>query len=561
MVAVAYDRPHNTTRNPDWFNAPDSASIVPVFDDPDGDAETFLRLTGLFTMTQGEAAGHHFGDVMLPWQADAIRAMFHVKETFLMVGKGQGKSVMVSAIATAFVVRSHLLGINHRATVAVMASSVATASIVWSHIYEGILADPELAGEFRTDMKSRRLIHKASGIEIVILAPSLDQAVGRRPVLLIFDEMHELARASEAVKVCNQLRQGSRNWGRQARTITISTMPVDAPVGEFKRLLTYARNVRDGKLDDPDFLPILYEFPVLEREDLSPLDEDEWWRGVPSLRTEHQPGTMDASEFRDELRTATNAEDPEQMSMLLSQRLGIQSNLRADEAESILHAHWGKTERCSPELRTDEQTAIGIDIGGTNDPAAMAFVTKVGDILEVRCFQYITQAGYDRAPSYLRMTYDEAVEFGSMRITETVEEIEADIFEKALWFRNASPFNFLAGGDEHGGQAGFKLRFEQHVGAFNSVPQRDYIMGSALMALESKLLDGKVRHTHCPLLLANVENLKIIETDYNSRRLRKRDESIGSGKGFAKIDGIIASLCAVKLVLEHRAVNVACFVG
>ena len=34
-------------------------------------------------------------------------------------------------------------------------------------------------------------------------------------------------------------------------------MPITAPTGEFKRQLTYARAVRDGHVDDPDFLPLL----------------------------------------------------------------------------------------------------------------------------------------------------------------------------------------------------------------------------------------------------------------------------------------------------------------
>ena len=43
--------------------------------------------------------------------------------------------------------------------------------------------------------------------------------------------------------------------------IYLSTQSDEAPAGIFAQKLEYARGVRDGKIDDNKFLPVIYEFP------------------------------------------------------------------------------------------------------------------------------------------------------------------------------------------------------------------------------------------------------------------------------------------------------------
>ncbi len=554
---MSYIRPV-TPANPDWAHAPDAQSLVPVLDRDAVTAERFVTLCGKFTLTQGPAAGDRLEQHWLPWQRDALKASFQVRESLWVLGKGSGKSVSVGAFALGYVMLSSILGINTRGQVVIMAANIEGAKIVFNHILEAILADDELRPQFRSNAQSKSLTHVTSGIVIQIISCSMRNAVGRRPVLLILDELHEMAQLSDATAAINQLRQGGANWGRDFKVLAITTMSIEPPQGEFKRQLAYARSVRGGDIQDPDFLPLLYTFPLTERPDLDPLDPSEWWRGMPSLRTAEQPGTMDAAELERELRQAADADDQESFALTLSQRLGIERNDSAANAESILHLHFDKCPRLIPSGPYDF-TAVGIDAGGLDDPAAVCVARRPKTAqrrLELTVHQFLTQTGYDRAPDNLKETYDAAVKNKTLHIHETAEAMQTAMFDLV-----AQAGCDVVGGDEHG-QTGFAQALRDATGKrFEAVPQT-WVLGAALASLEARLLDGAISHSHCPLLLANVENLLVEELANGNRRLKKRDNRL-SGQGYAKIDGIISVINATALIDEHghRAFDAGRLIG
>ena len=277
-----------TTANPNWAYAEKAIDLVPVLSENSDLADKFTTLCGRFMMTQGDAAGSRLEDVILPWQEAAIKASFQVRETMWILGKGSGKTCTIAAFAIGYVMLSFIRETNHRGLVAILASSIPTAKICFDHIQHAILADNELRVQFKTNVQSRSITHIESGIMIQVLSCSMDAAVGRRPCLLVVDELHEVSRINGHKAVIDQLKYGGRNWGSEFKTVYISTMPPGKLEGEFKRLYEYGCRVRDGAIIDPDFLPLFYCFPIDQRPDLDPLDPDHWFLGMPSLRTEHQ---------------------------------------------------------------------------------------------------------------------------------------------------------------------------------------------------------------------------------------------------------------------------------
>lgn len=542
-------QPVDTTANPNWPYAEKAIDLVPQLHRDDETADLFVKYCGNFTLTQGAMAGRRLSECWLPWQKAALRSAFQVRETMLLTAKGSGKSTMIASFAIAYVMLSAKLGINHRGLVAILAPSIPAARIIFDHASQGILADDDLRPQFRTNVQNRSITHEFSGITIQILPVDMSAAVGRRPVLMIVDDLFEVAKIRDSIPVLNQLRQGGRNWGKNFKVINISTMSTSKPEGEFARVLDYARKVRDGQIDDENFLPLLFEFPIKERPDLDPLDPAQWWRGAPSLTTAHQSGTMDSDELQLELETAKKAEDAEQFGLVLSQRLGIEASSMIDGVENVIAHRWPDLPR-DIKPKANANLAIAIDVGGIDDPCAMAVMWKEPNHRRVyiEVDQYITRTGYDRANSSLRLVYDQAKANGTLEILETTDEIDDLIARRCRHFYDSSGMaNLIIGGDEHG-RTGFKTVFQQTTSLeFHSVPQ-NFLLGSALSTLEGWVIDGIVNVRPCPLLTDNARNLKVEEGANGARRLRKGDAAaVGRGR-YAKIDGIVAVLNGVHLL-------------
>jgi len=545
-----YSVPRNTNANPDWFNASCPEDMLPTFDH-DPEADLFVKLVGNYLLTQGTGvAGKMLSEVWLPWQRKFLHGFWRHRESFLMLQKGGSKSVMASGIAIAFTKYCHLRGINHRGLVCVMASSVSTAGIIWGHCLEAVLGDPDLRPEFKSNLQSRTLKHLPTGIEIVILAPSLEQATGRRPFLVIWDESHEASKLREYSAACHQLRAGAANAGTDSRILTISTMAVEEPVGEFKRVLEIARQVRDGKLQ-LDFFPAIFEMPnETQRPDIDPLDSKHWFFGAPSLRySPSDRGTMDAAEIQKEIDLAVATEDPKQLSMTLSQRLGIAAGLGAGSGAWLVAERWDALPQCGMSMLNPNamKPTLGADIGGLDDLAAVVLIYWVGNVLHVHSRQFATQTAYERAHPNTRQLYDRAMQAGELTVHATASDLESAIQRLASEVYSLYGSDLWCGGDQYG-LAGFAPRFKGATGLdFRAVRQSFNLLASK-NRIEGLAGDGAIAHEHLPLLAWNIANIRMDESG-GGIKLRKADAG-ASGQGQKKVDGLMALLGAIEL-LEH----------
>ena len=261
-------------------------------------------------------------------------------------------------------------------------------------------------------------------------------------------------------------------------------------------------------------------------------------------------GTMDAVELERELRTASQAQDSEGFIGLLSQRLGIEKDASLDNAETVLHGKWFDCPVSPNGIPNGVTSAVGLDAGGVDDPAALAAVYERQGVIHAQVVQYLTKTGYDRGSENLRGVYDLAIDNGSLRLFDTIEDLEAAMIDQCKSIRSANHGSTVLGGDEHG-RAGFKAKIVYEVGEFISVPQT-YILGAALNALEAYLIDNRLHRGACPLLDDNVRNLMVEDLENGNRRVRKRDNRL-SGGGYHKVDGIVAILNAMHLFSNKAA--------
>ena len=547
-----------TTSNPNWKRARDPSGLIP--DLPKSEkAKDMLMLVGLFMLTQGERSGERFSDAMLPWQRKFIECMFAdgVREVGLKCGKGSGKTVLLSAIALALVMYYTREGKHNRASIILLAANVDSAGIAWRHILEAIDADPHLKDQFHLHQAKRELTHKESKIQIKVTPPTLSAAAGRRVVGLLVDEVHVAALENrDFTTVVDQLRRGAGNFGDDFLHLSITTAPPARADGYYTQWLARMRAVRDGKVTDDSILPVLFEMPHDDPR-IDPENPDEWWRGMPSLRTQSQPlGTMDIKQLQRELDEAVRDAEitgGDSLQMMLSQRLGIEPDDRKGGGTTPLAEYWPKAAIDVVHLSSGEiTTAVGIDPSpGLSDPFAVIRVVKSKDMYYVDSRQFLTQDAFDKAPERIMLVYQAAINVGELRLHDTSDEVQRQAL--AYISKQGNGLADLRGGDA-AGLTGFKERFEATCGEYVAVEQGWKLIGS-FETTQALVQSGRMKHLNRPLLNENVRNIQL-----KNNRFDKRDASSG-GIGWSKIDGAMALFSAVHLLETQPRFDVAAMIG
>ena len=129
-----------------------------------------------------------------------------------------------------------------------------------------------------------------------------NSAAGKKATVILVDEVWLFGKKSGAESMFREAKGGlaSRPEGC---VIYLSTMSDDVPCGVFKNLLGYARDVRDGIIEDKEFLPMLYEFPEEVIESGGHLDPKNFYITNPNLGASVSPTYLEA-----ELRKASQSQ-------------------------------------------------------------------------------------------------------------------------------------------------------------------------------------------------------------------------------------------------------------
>src|SRR5690606_14815236 len=106
----------------------------------------------------------------------------------------------------------------------------------------------------------RTITDRTNRATLKVVAADSATVAGKKAIGVFVDELHEFGKHRAAAAMLTEATGGlaSRPEGFVFYCTTQSDAP---PAGVFKAKLEYARQVRDGKIVDKKFLPVIYEFP------------------------------------------------------------------------------------------------------------------------------------------------------------------------------------------------------------------------------------------------------------------------------------------------------------
>lgn len=459
-----------------------------------------------------------------------------IKEWFVLIPKKNSKST----IAAAVMLTAQILNWRNSAEFTIIAPTVTVAKNAFTPARDMVRHDDELVDLMHIQEHVKTIRHRGNEAELRVLAAESNTVGGSKSVGLLVDELHLFGQMSGAGSMFTEA-QGGLAARPEGFIIWLTTQSDQPPTGVFREKLQYARDVRDGKIVDPEFVPIIYEFPDEMIDNDSFRDPDNFYIVNPNLGY-----SVDEAYLRREYKKA-EVEGQESLQRFCAKHLNVEVgvNLRSDRWKGA--DHW---EQCFVEpfglddlIKRCEVIEIGIDGGGLDDMLGFCVAGRITGTDD----EWMTWEHAWIHTSVLELRKKEASRFedfqqeGSLTIIETAGE---DVSQVADIVKKCYDSGLLdkIGVDPHG-LGGIIEAIEAR-----DVPE-DFILGvsqgwkmnGAIMTTERKLQAKKINHSGLKLMNWCVGNAKVKQVG-NAKSITKQQS------GSAKIDPLIALFNAISLL-------------
>lgn len=495
-------------------------------------SERVIRFIENLTNTAGPAAGKSFK--LREWQKEIVRGIYDpqtddgrriVRTALITMPRKQGKTELAAALAL-----YHLLAdgeINGQVYSA--AADRHQAALVFNAAAAMVRADPELAALVNIIESTKRIVHYASGSFYQALSSDARTKHGFNASAIIYDEL-----AQAPNRTLFDVLTTSTAARAQPLAIVISTTSSD-PTSIMSELMDYGRKIKDGVIDDPTFFPVIYQAPL----DADPWAEETWRACNPAL-----------GDFRSIEEMRTFAERAKRIPSLESVFRNLYLNQPVDADQRFLaSADW---DACAAPVDIEALRGRpcygGLDLASTQDLTALVLVFPDEDDppnYDVLCWFW-------SAGDTLRERGDrDRVPYCLWRDQGFLEAPPGRAIDRGFVVRQLAEVMSLY---DVQGIAYDRWRIEELKKSLSDegidVPLSDWGQGfrdmaPAVDALETVVLNGRLRHGGHPVLRWNASNASITMDPAGSRKIDKA-RSIG------RIDGLIALAMAVGLAARSQ---------
>lgn len=484
------------------------------------------------------------GECCAPWVFELAASVFGaydpesgrrlITEWFVCVPKKNSKS----SIAAAIMMTALVLNWRQSAEFSVLAPTVEVANNAFAPARDMVQRDDELDVLMHVQTHIKTITHRESGAALKVLAADQNTVGGKKSVGTLVDELHLFGKMAGSENMFREALGGlaSRPEGF---VIWLTTQSDEPPAGVFKQKLDYARAVRDGKIIDKSFVPIIYEHPpemVASGEAMKLENMD--------MVNPNMGFSVDRVFLEREYKKAEQA-GPESLRGFMAKHANVEvgMNLRTDRWPGA--DYWHDQARG---VTLDEIIArcdvidVGIDGGGLDDLLGLAVAGRDAEARDWLCWH----RAYAH-PSVLERRKSEAARFqdfardGDLILVNRVGDDLDDLARIVSSIEESGKLDKV--GIDPAGVGGILdalvqagIPAEKVVGV-----SQGWRLGGAIKTTERKLAEGGLVHDGSLMMAWCVGNAKV-EPRGNSILITKQ------ASGFAKIDPLMALFNAVSLL-------------
>lgn len=543
-----------STACPDWadrLRARESIIPPPIFP---AQAEEALGVFKALRIVDAPGSPT-FGESCAPWVFDLVASIFGaynvesgrrlITEWFILIPKKNSKST----IAAGIMMTALILNWRASAEFSILAPTVEIANNSFYPARDMCLerVDEDLAALIHAQSHVKTLTHRESGASCKVLAADSNTVGGKKGVGTLVDELWLFGKMPNAE---NMLREATGGLASRPEgfTVYLTTQSDDTPAGVFKQKLQYARDVRDGKVHDPRFVPIIYEFPADMIKAGEHLKPENFGMVNPNLDY-----SVDREFLERELVKAQNA-GRESLCGFLAKHLDVEIGLALGSDRWAGADFWEAQADASITLdsmleRCDVIT-VGIDGGGNDDLygfSALGKDTASGELLawsRAYALPIVLERRKDISERLLDFVKD-----GDLVIVAKIEDAAAQVVALIQRIDEAGKLGALDDGKRKAIGVDSAC-IKQTLDALNAAGYPDdaicsvsqgWRLGSSIKSTELYLSSETLKHADQPMTDWCVGNAKV-EMRANSVIITKQ------ASGSAKIDPLMSLFNAVELM-------------